>query len=119
MPDNRQPQNPPIKDAATHPEAGSGLRDAEQRSLETQRPAARDDEERSFEALDRMGGERDKELEGAMGGGGDGGDPAARQAASEISADDAGATAMAEAAGKRQAVPEARQDGRKVPEQEQ
>ena len=98
MANQNQEQDQPLQDASKHPGAGSGLRD----------------ESKSF-GLDQTGADRDRKLEGAKGGGGDGPDPAAagqsgeglRQAVSEeaeIAADDAGASAMAEAAGKR--IPE-------------
>ena len=84
----KQEDTAPLKEAATHPEAGSGLQ-----------------EDKSF-GLDQVGKDRDRRLEGAKGGGGDGGDPASahhlsKDAEPDIAADDAGASAMAERAQKR------------------
>jgi len=97
MPDKQQ-EAVQAEEAATHPEAGSGLKP----------------EGKSFD-LERTGKDRDKALEGAKGGAGEGSDPASAahldrgQGAfvadaaeeAEIAADDAGASAMAERAQKR------------------
>ena len=84
------PSKTSVHDHGSHPQAGSGMRD----------------EKKSFDP--KVGAERDRKLEGAMGGGGDGPDPAAASDLdsslgvqgvghpadeAEIAADDAGASA--------------------------
>jgi hypothetical protein len=57
MGSSSDPANTSVHDHASHPEAGSGLR-----------------ETKSFDP--KVGRERDRQMEGAVGGGGDGSDPA-------------------------------------------